>query len=53
VDGAAANGDTPGHFETSRFTTRGIFRKHCGVGGGTRRAHWAFIDAQVEEMRPR
>ena len=31
VDGAAANGDTPGHFETSRFTTRGIFRKPCGV----------------------
>ena len=31
VDGAAANGDTPGHFETSRFTTRGILRKHCGV----------------------
>jgi hypothetical protein len=31
VDGAAANGDTPGHFETSRFTTRGIFRKLCGV----------------------
>ncbi len=31
VDGAAANGDTPGHFETSRFGTRGIFRKHCAV----------------------
>jgi hypothetical protein len=31
VDGAAANGDTPDHFETSRFGTRGIFRKHCGV----------------------
>src|SRR3979409_2599313 len=31
VDGTAANGDTPGHFETSRFTTRGVFRKHCGV----------------------
>src|SRR3979490_2024374 len=31
VDGAVANGDTPGHFETSRFTTRGIFRKPCGV----------------------
>jgi hypothetical protein len=31
LDGAAANGDTPGHFETSRFTARGIFRKHRGA----------------------
>src|ERR1700704_1919301 len=33
VDGAAANGDTPGPFETSRFTTQGFRRKrsHCRV----------------------
>src|ERR1700738_1701357 len=31
VGGAAANGDPPGHFETSRFTTGGIFRKDCAV----------------------
>src|SRR5258707_3365759 len=30
VDGTAANGDSPGHFETFRFTIRSIFRKHCG-----------------------
>jgi hypothetical protein len=52
VDGAAANGDTPDHFETSRFTTRGIFSKHCGFARRRSLRRCAFSVTAARQVIP-
>jgi hypothetical protein len=37
--------DTPGHFETSRSTIPGIFRKHCSVARGGSPRRCTFVGA--------